>query len=95
MHSLNIFSDLLSNKTSDLQKSISILSKSNNGVLVIIRNPRKELRKNSRKLNSDNEKILKEYGIGAQILIDLGVKKITLLTKSKKILLELMVLVWK
>ncbi len=84
MHSLNIFSDLLSNKTSDLQKSISILSKSNNGVLVIIRNPRKELRKNSRKLNSDNEKILKEYGIGAQILIDLGVKKITLLTKSRK-----------
>jgi len=28
--------------------------------------------------------ILKEYGVGAQILLDLGVKKIILLTKSSK-----------
>ena len=27
---------------------------------------------------------MKEYGVGAQILIDLGIKKITLLTKSRK-----------
>ena len=45
MHSLNIFSDLLSNKTTDLQKSISIISKSICGALVIIRNPKKELKK--------------------------------------------------
>ena len=32
----------------------------------------------------NKNKILKEYGVGAQILIDLGVKKITLLTKSSK-----------
>ena len=34
--------------------------------------------------NINKEKILKEYGVGAQILIDLGIKKITLLTKSRK-----------
>ena len=85
MHSLNIFSDLLSNKTTDLQKSISIISKSICGSFVIIINPKKELKKrNSTKSNTPNEKILKEYGVGAQILIDLGIEKITLLTKSRK-----------
>lgn len=85
MHSLNIFSDLLSDKTSELQKSISIISKSNSGAIVIIRNPKKEFNKrNSNNKNINKEKILKEYGVGAQILIDLGIRKITLLTKSRK-----------
>ncbi len=85
MHSLNIFSDLLSDKTSELQKSISIISKSINGAIVIIRNPKKELNKrNVSYKNINKQKILKEYGVGAQILIDLGIRKITLLTKSRK-----------
>ena len=85
MHSFNIFSDLLSDQTSELQKSISIISKSHSGAIVIIRNPKKELnKKNSNNKNINKEKILKEYGIGAQILIDLGISKITLLTKSRK-----------
>ena len=84
MHSLNIFSDLLSDKTSELQKSISIISKSNSGVLVIIRNPKKELKKSQNRKGFNKDNILKEYGVGAQILIDLGIKKITLLTKSRK-----------
>ena len=86
MHSLNIFSDILSNKSSDLNKSISIISKSTSGVLVIIRNPKKELTKKVSVMRnkSNKEKILKEYGVGAQILIDLGVKKIILLTRSRK-----------
>ena len=85
MHSLNIFSDLLSDKTSELQKSISTISKSNSGAIVIIRNPKKELNKrNSNNKNINKQKILKEYGVGAQILIDLGIRKITLLTKSRK-----------
>ena len=85
MHSFNIFSDLLSDKTSELQKSISIISKSDSGAIVIIRNPKKELNKrNSNNKNFNKDKILKEYGVGAQILIDLGIRKITLLTKSRK-----------
>ena len=35
-------------------------------------------------LSQNKKNILKEYGVGAQILLDLGVKKITLLTKSSK-----------
>ena len=75
MHSLNIFSDLLNPKNHNLEKAIDIISKNENGIIVIIRNPKKELLlKDKKKVNSDN-KILKEYGIGAQILTDLGVKK--------------------
>ncbi len=84
MHRLNIISDILDFKNKDLEKSIDIISKNDTGVIVIIRNPEKEMKKlNLAKFNSKG-KILKEYGIGAQILIDLGVKKITLLTKSTK-----------
>ena len=71
-------------KNHNLEKAIDIISKNENGIIVIIRNPKKELLlKDKKKVNSDN-KILKEYGIGAQILTDLGVKKIKLLTSSSK-----------
>ncbi len=82
MHSLNIFSDLLNAKNDDLKKAIDIISKNDNGIIVIIRNPKKELL--IKKEKPSEKKILKEYGIGAQILIDLGVNKIKLLTSSSK-----------
>jgi 3,4-dihydroxy 2-butanone 4-phosphate synthase/GTP cyclohydrolase II len=82
MHSLNIFSDLLNQKNDELKKAIDIISKNDNGIIVIIRNPKKELL--IKKEKTSEKKILKEYGIGAQILIDLGVNKIKLLTSSSK-----------
>ena len=82
MHSLNIFSDLLNQKNDELKKAIDIISKNDNGIIVIIRNPKKELL--IKKEKPSEKKILKEYGIGAQILIDLGVNKIKLLTSSSK-----------
>ena len=51
---------------------------------MIVRNPDKEMKKKISTLSTSNNKILKEYGVGAQILLDLGVKKIILLTKSSK-----------
>ena len=84
MHSLNIFSDLLDTKNKDLEKSIAMISKTNKGVIVIIRNPKKELKRKELKDYHKNTQILKEYGVGAQILIDLGIKKVTLLTRSSK-----------
>ena len=82
MHSLNIYSDLLDPKNHILSKSIDIISKEENGIIVIIRNPKKELL--DKDFHVKRKSILKEYGIGAQILTDLGAKKITLLTTSKK-----------
>lgn len=83
MHSLNIISDLLDLENRDLEKSIEIICRQNCGVIVIIRNPKKEILKKDIK-GKNKGKILKEYGIGAQILIDLGVKRLTLLTTSTK-----------
>ena len=45
MHSLNIMSDLLDLKNKDLEKSLEIISKNDNGVIVIVRNPDKEMKK--------------------------------------------------
>tara|TARA_B100000989_G_scaffold239024_1_gene185901 strand:+ start:271 stop:1347 length:1077 start_codon:yes stop_codon:yes gene_type:complete len=82
MHSLNIFSDLLDPQNKNLSKAIEIIAKREKGVIVIIRNPKKELqtKENSKKTV---KKTLKEYGVGAQILVDLGLKKIELITNSK------------
>ena len=84
MHSLNIISDLFIQDNKDLSKSIELISKNNNGVIVIIRNPDKEMKKKESERVSNKSKTLKEYGVGAQILIDLGIKKITLIAKSSK-----------
>ena len=85
MHTFNMYTDFLSmysRNNSQLNNSMEYISQ-NNGVIVIIRNPKKELdiKKKSEKLN---EQILKEYGIGAQILLDIGVKNICLLSNTKK-----------
>ena len=87
MHTFNIFNDFLgiNNKGSnDLNKSMEIINQEGKGVIVILRNPKKELF-GSKKKNQNTEKyILKEYGIGAQILLKIGVKNIILLSNTDK-----------
>ncbi len=89
MHTFNIFEDFLdfySKGSGDLSKCMEIINKHGSGVIVIIRNPRKEL-KIENKDQSEDSKMLKEYGIGAQILLDLGIKNISLITnRDKKII---------
>ena len=60
MHSLNIISDLLDLKNKDLEKSIEIISKNDQGVIVIVRNPDKEMKKKNSILSKSKNKILKE-----------------------------------
>ena len=64
-------------KNSKVKKSIKILSKFKNYLLLIINNKR-----NTSKDSTINT--LRYYGIGAQIIKDLNVKNMILLSRSKK-----------
>tara|TARA_Y100000389_G_C17464676_1_gene524532 strand:- start:932 stop:1993 length:1062 start_codon:yes stop_codon:yes gene_type:complete len=80
MHHLNYNNDILAdnkNQNNYLSKSMSIISKKG-GVMVIF----SALGNNKKSTQDDN--ILRNYGIGAQILNDIGVKNMILLTKSPK-----------
>lgn len=87
MHHLNIFNDCLddaeSPKTGLLKKALKKIAKNQNGVIVIIRQPREDLQG---LVDSENAKTkeLRNYGIGAQILTDLGIKNMILLSSAKK-----------
>lgn len=87
MHHLNIFSDCLNNaqdtKNNLLKKSLKKIAKQQNGVIVIIRQPGEKL-EDLLNYHSKKTKELRNYGIGAQILSDVGVKDMVLLTSSKK-----------
>ncbi|GDX36820.1 3,4-dihydroxy-2-butanone-4-phosphate synthase [Alphaproteobacteria bacterium] len=90
MHHLNITSDCLDNsldpKTGILNKALKKINKNNNGVLVLIRQPSDKISDNFfDELNFPKPlKTIRNYGVGAQILVDLGIKNLTLLTNTKK-----------
>lgn len=92
MHHLNILSDCLddkNNKKSNIvRNSLKKIADNNSGILVLIRQPNETI---SNLLQSDEAKTktLINYGIGAQILNDLGVKNMKLLTNSKKSIIGL------
>jgi 3,4-dihydroxy 2-butanone 4-phosphate synthase / GTP cyclohydrolase II len=91
MHHLNILSDCLDNsqnpRTGLLNKALKKMSKAESGVIVLIRQPSEAI---SHMLGEETnppekrEQELRNYGTGAQILSDLGVKNMILLTNSKK-----------
>ncbi|MBP7709449.1 MAG: 3,4-dihydroxy-2-butanone-4-phosphate synthase [Rickettsiales bacterium] len=91
MHHLNILSDCLDDaqnaRSGLLAKALAKIAKNESGVLVLIRQPNESISHllgEGKNLPSNKEKELRNYGTGAQILSDLGVKNMTLLTNSKK-----------
>jgi 3,4-dihydroxy 2-butanone 4-phosphate synthase/GTP cyclohydrolase II len=90
MHHFKILSDVLDDKNNEksglLQRSLKIICENGNGVVVIIRNPQESL---TEKKEEEQNKILRNYGVGAQILLDLGIKNLTLLTNSQKSIIGL------
>jgi 3,4-dihydroxy 2-butanone 4-phosphate synthase / GTP cyclohydrolase II len=91
MHALNIFDDFLFEKNGRsgiIPMAMGLIGQEGAGVVVIIRDisPDRLSRKmqtrqaGGRALASDDA--LRDYGIGAQILVDLGVKDMLLLTNS-------------
>lgn len=91
MHSLDIWQDVLGDialgKTGLLQAAMKKIGDADSGVVVVIREARKTAASDNLRLKMGQQPknpALRDYGIGAQILLDLGVKKLTLLTNAPK-----------
>jgi len=79
--SINKFNRLENLKNDIFIKSIRYLSQFNNFALIIIKNEKSNTKK-SETIKSTN--ILRYYGIGAQIIKDLKIKNMVLVSRSKK-----------
>ena len=97
MHALNILSDIVGDnydgKDGDLHHSMQMISDAGTGIIVLIRDLKKttisdSIRKRLGHLHEESGD-LRDYGIGAQILLDLGIKDMTLITNSKRMIVGL------
>ncbi len=88
MHALNIFSDLLGYKSYErdvLGESMRIVAEVGRGVVVVLRQNKPTFVSDiiTGRMSEDvDRRRVKEYGVGAQILLDLGVREMTLLTDT-------------
>ncbi len=98
MHALSILDDVLmdskAGKAGDLQKAMDLIGEAGRGVVVLIREPhatslsdRVRMRENKATETASGE--LRDYGIGAQILTDLGVHEMVLLSNTDKTVIGL------
>ncbi|MEQ8443490.1 MAG: 3,4-dihydroxy-2-butanone-4-phosphate synthase [Alphaproteobacteria bacterium] len=96
MHALNVLDDVLmdseSGKAGDLQRAMDMIGDAGRGVVVLIREPhpkslsdRVRLRENKTVETAE----LRDYGVGAQILTDLGVSDMILLSNTERTVIGL------
>jgi len=92
MHAVNLFTDALGQRSGgrggEIEASMRYIAEQGRGVIVLIREPLTvvlaEQRRRAGEPIAPAGVELRDYGVGAQILIDLGVKDMILLTNSKK-----------
>lgn len=91
MHTLNLLDDALSDagspRSGSLQAAMERIGAEGEGVIVIIREPHPDAVSRlvaARRGESREDGQLRDYGVGAQILLDLGVRRMRLLTGSRK-----------
>jgi 3,4-dihydroxy 2-butanone 4-phosphate synthase/GTP cyclohydrolase II len=86
MHSVDFLGDILGgNSNPALKRSMEIIGEEGRGVIVILRETDPKSLSQRLSIQPDGKQgALKDYGIGAQILLDLGVKTMTLLTDHPK-----------
>jgi 3,4-dihydroxy 2-butanone 4-phosphate synthase/GTP cyclohydrolase II len=92
MHAVNLFTDTLGQRSGgrggEIEASMRYIAEEGRGVIVLIREPLTvvlaEQRRRAGEPIPPAGAELRDYGVGAQMLIDLGVKEMVLLTNSKK-----------
>lgn len=88
MHALNEFEDVFcASHDPVVPRAMDMIAKEGRGVVVLLRssNPHKISHQLGRQdQEPDRDAVLRRYGIGAQILLDLGVRNMVLLTNSPK-----------
>ncbi|HUN42164.1 MAG TPA: 3,4-dihydroxy-2-butanone-4-phosphate synthase [Acetobacteraceae bacterium] len=94
MHAVDLLDDMTgSPHWIAVHNAMHMISKVGRGVVVLIREHRRTaLAERVRLLSADNPRaprVLRDYGIGAQILLDLGVKNMILLTNSRRTIVGL------
>jgi 3,4-dihydroxy 2-butanone 4-phosphate synthase/GTP cyclohydrolase II len=97
MHALNVLEDVLADRSSgrggELHSAMRMIGEAGRGVIVLIREPlptslsdRVRARIGGTATASDQ---LRDYGVGAQILLDLGVREMILLSNTKRTIVGL------
>lgn len=85
--------DQFAGKQGELAKAMNKIADHGEGVVVIIREPRRdtlsELLMQRSGESSTRAPMLRDYGIGAQILLDLGIRQMTLLSNSQSAVIGL------
>ncbi len=101
VHRLNVFRDVLGDKKDshigELQRSMEYIGDEGRGVVVLIREPWvNSLSVGMREANEPQDEKgepvnpeLRDYGVGAQILVDLGISEMILLTNSNRAIIGL------
>ena len=91
MHSINVFEDILADRASrpgQLAAAMQTIGDSGRGVIVLIRDTRRtslsELVRHRIDSDAAGGGELRDYGIGAQILLDLGVQNMILLSNTER-----------
>ena len=81
--STNIINTIFNFKNNIFKSTLNYLSKFNNFALIIVKSP------SHTKNSKENSKILRYYGVGAQIIKELKIKDMILVSRSKKRIIAL------
>ena len=92
MHAINILDDVLgdqgSGKAHALHHAMETIAKAGRGVIVLLREPSptslSDLTRNRMGQTPGQSGGLRDYGVGAQILLDLGIRQMILLSSTRK-----------
>ena len=97
MHALNVLNDIFGEKSTgkagELQAAMRMISELDHGVIVLIREPHPTALSDQIRLglgdlptpkpDTEPGQTLRDYGIGAQILLDLGIRDMILLSNTQ------------